>query len=988
LRKILRIAVIALPALGVIAVTWVGTLSAITAQRQEARARVLARVANQAASFQQDVQRQVLELDQTLRILIGGWQADPAHFDITTWRDRAIALSDISHDLLLADNHGRIVQSTVPEAVGASVANEDYFRYALKYGRAQTDAFVGAATVDPILRQWHMEVARWTQAPDGSFAGVMVADWRISAIEDLFRSADLGARPLVELVGLNDGKLRAIVGPANGIPDQRIADSGMFRALKADPNGTWVGPSAPDNLVRVHAFRQLPGRDLAVVVGLDYDAALAPSAAWATEARLFATIISVLLLILGWLIWRGASQARRREHSLGFERAMLAAANAQLEVAKTHADAKTAQLQATLEGMTDGVAMMDAQLCLVEWNRQFPEVAGVPADLLRVGLPMEDILRAQARSGQFGRVDIESEVARRMSTLRSGDRIGTAQRIRPDGRAIELRRNRLPDGGFVTLYTDVTARKKAEDALRDARAVAEAATEAKSRFVAIVSHEIRTPLNALLSTLTLLHEARLPAGQQVLLDTARQSGDALLGLINDILEMSRMEAGQLTLRPSIFALRGLLDGVIDIFRAQAAERRIELRLALSPDLPGELYADPGRLRQVLINLLSNAVKFGQAGAVGLLAGLEHDGNGRPMLHLAVRDGGPVIEPEGRARLFRPFTRLESAESSLDEPVGSGLGLAICRQLVALMGGTIGCDPWIGEDGKAGNEFWLRVPIAAVPASARHAPTAESRQRRILPRTRVLLVEDILANQLVTATMLRREGHQVDIASDGARALRMIAQEPYDLVFLDIFMPGMSGFDVARRIRAMPAPAAAVPLVALTANVSPDDQALCREAGMSRLLGKPVSLPELLQAIGDLVWHGMPVRAAEVTSASTTVQPAPVLSSERIDELRNSLPGEMLGGMVEECLIELQARLPALRRAMLSGNNADVASQAHAMVGMAAGYGMSSLEARLRGLMNAARGNDAGRVAALARELDVELSMAATALREALAIEMV
>ncbi len=695
----------------------------------------------------------------------------------------------------------------------------------------------------------------------------------------------------------------------------------------------------------------------------------------------------MLIVITACMLWSSVAQGRQRRAALAFDRTMLTSANSQLEIAKAHADAKTAQLEATLEGMSDGVTMVDSRLCLVEWNRHFPEIAGVPKEILRVGLPMQDILRAQAKAGEFGPMDVEAEVARRMTLLRSGGSTGTSERRRPNGRTIELRRDRLPDGGFVTLYVDVTTRKQAEDALRRAGAIAEAATEAKSRFVAVVSHEIRTPLNALLNTLTLLHDAGLPPVQQALLDMSRQSGDALLGLISDILEMSRMEAGQLSLRPGVFALRGLLDSVIEIFRPQATERGIVLGLAASPGLPREVYADQGRLRQVLINLLSNAVKFGQPGAVGLLAGQEQDMNGRPVLYLAVRDRGPMIEPVGRERLFRPFSRLDGGDPGADGSIGSGLGLAICRQLVSLMGGDIGCDPWLAEDGRAGNEFWVRLPIAPRPDDAR-AAGSDLAVRRVLPRTRILLVEDILANQLVTATLLRREGHLVDIAANGDEALQAVSHRPYDLVFMDIFMPGMSGFEVARRIREMPAPAGSMPIVALTANVSPDDQAQCRDSGMNRLLGKPVALAELTEALAELAWEGMPERNATVRAGAAAPLRNTVLSAERIGELRNSLPGDMLGGMVEECLIDMQARLPALRRAMEGGNGDEVAAQAHAMVGMAAGYGMAALEARLRALMLAARSSDTARAAALAVELDNELSMAADALREALAIEMV
>ena len=337
-----------------------------------------------------------------------------------------------------------------------------------------------------------------------------------------------------------------------------------------------------------------------------------------------ATAMSVLILLLAWLLFAWGERAQRQAAGFAVERDMLATSNEELQAARAHADAKAAQLEATVAGISDGVALLDRDLRLLEWNQHFAELAGVPARLLRPGISMQDVLRAQAEAGEFGRVSVQAEVARRMAVLRTLRAEQTAERTRPDGRIIELRRNPLPNGGFVTLYRDVTARRHAESATREARAMAEAAAAAKSRFVAIVSHEIRSPLSTLLDTLRLLGGSSLPPAQQTLLHMAHQSGEALLGLINDILDMSSMEAGQLTLRPSVFLLTPLLDGVVEMFQSQATQRGITLRRAIDKDIPEQIYADPGRLRQVLINLLSNAVKFGIPGPVMLLARRERD----------------------------------------------------------------------------------------------------------------------------------------------------------------------------------------------------------------------------------------------------------------------------------------------------------------------------------------------------------------------------
>ena len=999
-----------------IALTWVGTTQAIHAQRTENTIRVTATLANQALTLAEQINRQILGLDQTLRILVRAWENNPRDFDLEAWRNQAVVLNGLSRDMLLTDENGIIRQSSVNEAINQNASSLDYFR-ALADGAADNGdrMYIGPATIDGIMRQWHMNVARALHYPDGSFAGAIDADYRIAAITDVFSQTDLGQGALVTLAGLEDGMLRGAVSSATIDPNVSVADTPMFAALQSADHGIWTGPSASDAVLRIHAFRQIPGRQLAVMVGMSEAEAMRPAAIWRQQAQLFAGCITTLLVGLALLLIHGTRLARQREALILDDRAMLAGANAQLEVARALATAKAEQLEATLAGMSDGVSMIDAHMCLVEWNARFPEIAGVPAGILRVGLPMEEILRSQVKTGQFGRVqDAEAEVERRMARLRVAP-FGVAQRQRPDGHTLELRRNRLPDGGFVTLYSDVTEHKLAEEALRKAQAAAEAANAEKSRFVAIVSHEIRTPLNALLNTVRLLHDSDLSRAQQSLLAMARQSGDVLFGLINDILDMSQMEAGKLSIRPSLFELGPMLDGCVEMFAGQAAQRGLSLHVFIAEGTPNPLLTDPGRLRQVQLNLLSNAVKYSNPGEVWLLA--EPGSGDHEAVRLTVKDNGPAIAPEARDRLFRPFARLE--RKGFDDAAGTGLGLSICHHLVTLMGGTIGCDTWRSDEGREGNAFWSTLPATALPslgADGAITPMADA-ELRLTPidlsqrqphRARILLTEDIVANQVVTATLLRRLGHHVDIAANGPASVEAMKTTPYDLVFMDIFMPGMSGQEATQIIRGLPEPACSTPIVALTANVAPEDEALFRAAGMNGLLGKPVSSTEMLVVLDQFVSQAGHRRADFVPPpalntvrplalktagplALNTVKPSAktVLSAERINELRTNLAPATFVRLMEECLVDMDHRLPALRRALVAGSPGAVTAHAHAMVGMAAGYGMAALEDRLRQVMDAARIGDLsplgpGIVAALEKDFE----RAAKGLRDMLRTELV
>jgi signal transduction histidine kinase/DNA-binding response OmpR family regulator len=788
----------------------------------------------------------------------------------------------------------------------------------------------------------------------------MSVRYELGELKAYFNEIDLGRNGLIEVVARSDEHLLAAIG-GNAAPGQNIAGTALGQAIAQSPDGRWVGASPSDGVPRLHAFHQLRDRGLEVVLGMAVADAVRPTIRWEQQALAFAGLTTVLVLILAWALLTEARAAQRRVLALAKEQALLAAA-------KADADAKSQRLQVTLAGMSDGVMMMDADMFLVEWNDRFAELIGIPPSLPRQGLPFADVLRAQTQAGEFGPVDVEAEIARRIAAIRAAGESVTVERARPDGRAIAVRRRRLADGGFVTIYTDITERKRNEDALRQARFLAEATAEAKSRFVAMVSHEIRQPLNALLNSLSLLTGNEMPPAAARLLETARQSGDALRGLLNDILEMSKMEAGQLALHPDVFRLQPLLRGVLDVFAGQAATRGMTLSLAIAAGTPDRLVADPVRIRQILMNLVGNAVKFASPGRIVLTAGI--DANMPTMLCLTVRDPGPAIDPAGRARLFQPFVQLGQAPGGGD--AGTGLGLAICQSLAQLLGGEIGYEAT--EDG--GNAFRVRLAYA-IPVQG---PARAAAPRPIYPRTRILLVEDIRANQLVMATMLRRDGHMVDVAASGSAAIRALVRQPYDLVLMDIFMPGMTGIDATRRIRALPAPAGTVPICALTGNVSEQDRADAAAAGMNDVLSKPVERDALTGVLGRLVWRHRPAaQPPGVLEPQVDTPVLPLLLPSQLSELRRNLPPAALAELADQAIAELTARLPTLRTALDAADAAAAMAEAHAMAGLAGSYAMALLEFRLQTIVEAARAESA---AMDGTDLPDLLARSAAALRRA------
>ncbi|MBL8305534.1 MAG: response regulator [Rubrivivax sp.] len=447
--------------------------------------------------------------------------------------------------------------------------------------------------------------------------------------------------------------------------------------------------------------------------------------------------------------------------------------------------------------------------------------------------------------------------------------------------------------GLLSSGEDITERRRAEDGLRElnaslerrvaqrtreletsnaalaeARDAAEAATRAKGDFLAHMSHEIRTPMNAILGLTQLaLRSEEISPRLRELLGHVHHAGKALLDILNGVLDFSKLESGSLQLESAPFSLDEALARLRALLGPSASDKGLAFRVEVGPEVPRRLVGDALRLGQVLLNLCSNAVKFTEAGEVSVWVAADGEQAGQVTLHFTVRDTGIGIAAAQLPRLFRPFDQLDASTSRRFG--GTGLGLSICKQLVGLMGGVIGAR---SEPGR-GSEFHFSLPFALAAAAAPGAvaqtgeplPTAMDPLER-LAGCRVLLVEDNELNQMVARGLLGDVGGaQVTMAADGAAALALLASHRFDIVLMDVQMPGMDGHETTRRLRRLPQ-CAGLPVIAMTAHALERDRELCREAGMDDFIGKPFDPAELFRIVSRWCTKASAPRAGEPVAA--------------------------------------------------------------------------------------------------------------------------
>lgn len=640
--------------------------------------------------------------------------------------------------------------------------------------------------------------------------------------------------------------------------------------------------------------------------------------------------------------------------------------------------AREAELQSVFESITEhAVLLLDVRGVVQRCNHAATVMSGWPLPALK-GRPIYEL-----KSGRGMRVRFQ-RLLRAAATAKC---TGTTRLLRRDGTRYwakwSLTAMRAEDGGidgFVLVAQDVSQEVSDKRAREVARQHAEELARSKSTFLANMSHEIRTPLNGVLGLARLLLEEPLTERQRRMATTLLGSGEALLTVVNDVLDFSKLEAGKLSLALAPTATADIVRGVVSILDVGARTKGIRLSAEIADDVPPYVLMDAGRLRQVLLNLAGNAVKFTEKGRVSIHVSHVVEPSGTTMLTFAVRDTGIGIKPEHLSRLFRMFEQVDGSASR--RATGTGLGLAISLSIAELMGGRIDVESTYGE----GSCFTLMVPSRVAEPVAPDAPQIV-RTRRFAGR-RVLVAEDNPVNQMVAKMMLERFGCIVQIAADGAEALHAISEMDWDLVLMDGSMPELDGYEVTQRVRASEGlRSRRTVIVACSASAFPEDRRRALEAGMDDVLPKPIA-PESLAQILDKWLPDDELDAEEIAEAASVTLPPPpapvhVLDPLRVEALRRlDESGVAVAKITAAFTAAGPQRVQRLREAIGRGDVLEVERTAHGLRGAAAQVGAVVVEELARSIEDAAHSADELSLYAMLTTVERALAEASQALEYA------
>ena len=747
-------------------------------------------------------------------------------------------------NIYLIGSDGQIVITHDTTSLARSVADRGYFRFHL--ATAADQMFISEVEPGRVTGKPHFRITRRINNPDGSFGGLVLATVTPESFSRYYRTLTTRSVGYASLIGVLDKKLRARVPePAAEHWSEQVV-SPLWQVLKQSPSGNYENTSQFDNIRRLFVYKKVGALPLVVVTGFSNDDLKV--AVWERMNLLVLVVIAILLFTLLLTLLLTIESKRRDEHEL-----------AEAALRKSEQRLREAQKIGKI-----GDWELDLNTGIVNYSHQIYEMSGrTPATM---PLTFSEILLSS-------HPDDVSELERRFSEgiANATQAQIDARHISPDGCVKWFRYTGNPvcdsNGKVVKVIgttQDIDRDKIMELELSEAREGAESANRAKSEFLANMSHEIRTPLNALIGfselTLSGVDEKR----QSEYVRLINSSAHMLSDLVNDVLDISRIESGKLELENCRFTPRTSILSTLEIFSRQAVKKGVEFNIELPDDLPDTLYGDQVRLRQVLINIVSNAVKFTEKGQVKILVRLEKSLKkaGEIILSFTVSDTGIGIPAEKQDKVFELFSQVDA--STTRRFGGTGLGAAIAKRLVELMGGEIHFTSEVG----VGTNFSFSLPFVvdeSLPANSGNEAVPVIHTPLV-----ILLAEDNAYNQRYLHDLLSGLGHRVVLAEHGADAVQLFSEQLFDLVLMDVNMPRMSGYDATRAIRVIETERGAgdhVSIVAITANARPEDRDACLASGMDEVLVKPAltaRLKEVLAAIRPGISGMLPADIQEVT----------------------------------------------------------------------------------------------------------------------------
>ncbi|MGR3813242.1 MAG: ATP-binding protein [Cognatishimia activa] len=602
----------------------------------------------------------------------------------------------------------------------------------------------------------------------------------------------------------------------------------------------------------------------------------------------------------------------------GFYRQDSARRRALQEVSRTKA-----RIEAILKSNTDAVIVCSHNGKVQEMNEPGHAMFGI-AEAAEVGLDLHDLLQATSPAKDFSDP--------RDSGFLHKERVET-QATRADGTrfpvAVSLTQVKTDTETalYVAHVRDISRRVNSQRALREAHDEAKASEKAKSDLLAVMSHETRTPLNGILGASELLKKSMRSEKQLRLVAAIETSAKLLLHHVNNVLDVSRMDAGQDDLRVAQFDLRQLIRDVMESQQARATQSDLTLLADIAEDLPPSVMGDAQKIRQILLNLVGNAIKFTDEGSVIVEVELIGDG---PIVEFRIMDTGAGIESRQLENIFEDFFTADSTYARRRE--GSGLGLGIVKRIVEAMGGDVGAESVLGE----GSLFWVRLPLPTETGEIEGTVCAEEKDKSLS----ILLVEDNAINRMITQQMLFDAGHFVDLAEDGTVGAQMAAQTAYDLILMDISMPGMDGIETAQKIRADKGLSSATPIVALTAYSRDEDLGRVKAAGIHHILTKPTS-ESALEAMILKVMGDMFLRTSSHIVSSTS---AALLDEEVAESVMRGLGHIQAEANLKELERDMQALLSRLSSCS-SAEDLDL-EEIHRLTGSTGVMGMAKLRKHL------------------------------------------